>query len=101
VPQRGLSLGYFDVDQSHRGGVVEDGGALTLDDSSIDHNTASAYGGGVFLLTPGGQVILNTNSVITQNTAAAGGGIYNDAGGTIGGDGTGSVTGNTPDDIVG
>ena len=49
-------------------------GALVLDDASaIHHNTATAYGGGVFNY---GTLTIGGSAAIRDNIASMGGGIY-------------------------
>jgi predicted outer membrane repeat protein len=58
---------------------------VTLTDTSVDHNTASGNGGGIYNSGYSGTAALNLdNSDVTSNTVTGnGGGIYNDgAGGT-------------------
>ena len=74
-------------------------GVLTLNGTStISHNTATDVGGGIANIF--GLVTMNDTSSVTQNSALeGGGGVYNN-GGTVTING-GTVTGNTPDDILG
>lgn len=59
------------------GGIYITGGNLTLDSCTVSHNTAAAYGAGIF--TANGTSTTIINSTIADNTVtsvAAGGGIY-------------------------
>jgi hypothetical protein len=80
------------------GGGISNTGTVTLNDSSsVSGNTAGFAGGGIFNT---GTVNLNDSSSVSGNSADfAGGGIFNYPGGTVNLNG-GTVTGNTPDDIV-
>ncbi|HII84266.1 MAG TPA: DUF11 domain-containing protein [Methanobacterium subterraneum] len=55
------------------GGIDHRGGTLTVTDSNITHNTATSYGGGI---SNDGALNIQ-NSAINDNTAMFGGGIYN------------------------
>ncbi len=61
------------------GGIYNNGGTLTVSDSTLDHNSASAFGGGI--LNASGTVTVS-DSTLVDNSAFTGGGIYN-AGGTL------------------
>ncbi len=76
-----------------------DTSTLTLDNSTIKGNTASACGGGVYVSKNAGssKVYLKNNSSICNNTAAtncSGGAIYAENTITVSSDGTGTITGN-------
>jgi hypothetical protein len=58
------------------GGIYNDGGTLSLTNSTVSGNTAD-NGGGIY--NQGGTTTL-TNSTVSGNTATTGGGIYNDGG---------------------
>ncbi len=62
------------------GGGIENGGALFLSDTIIEHNKGATYGGGIDNF--GGQVRL-VRVVVRKNEAAAGAGIANDNGATL------------------
>ncbi len=81
------------------GGINNDGGLVTLNGSSSVSDNYGFNGGGINN-TNGGTVTLNDSSSVSGNTAdLVGGGIFNYPGGTVNLNG-GTVTGNTPDDIV-
>ncbi len=63
------------------GGIYNNGGTVTVSDSTIAHNDASYFGGGIY--NNGGTVTVS-DSTIADNSASAfsGGGIYN-GGGTV------------------
>jgi hypothetical protein len=75
------------------GGISNDGGTVTLTNSTISNNT-SVYGGGIW---SNGTVTL-IDSTISHNTAFRGGGIFND-GGTVRLTNS-TVSDNTRDQIV-
>jgi len=87
------------------GGGIEllspQGSVILNSHAFISQNTAANAGGGIYI--DQGTVTLNTNAVITKNTVTGaggeGGGIYNSAGTINPGDGTGTISGNTPNDI--
>ena len=57
------------------GGIVNNGGLLTVqNDSRIEDNDSSTWGGGIFNL--GGRVLLNDSSQVSLNSGGRGGGIY-------------------------
>lgn len=60
------------------GGVYNNGGTLTVTDSSFSGNTSFSYGGGIH--NHGGTLTV-TNSTFSGNRAAGGGGVANAAGG--------------------
>ncbi|WP_239310298.1 MULTISPECIES: hypothetical protein [unclassified Frankia] len=73
------------------GGILNDGGTLTLQDSEVTHNTATNTGGfgadGGGIANEGGTLTLQ-DSEIADNTAADnvdddGGGVSNNSGGTV------------------
>ena len=61
------------------GGIFNNGGSVTLTNSTIASNTATATGGGGIVNFGGGSVAL-TNSTVASNTAPTGGGIFNQEG---------------------
>ncbi len=57
------------------GGIFNNGGTLTLQNSSLAAgNDADGWGGGIF--NYGGSLIVNDSSLISDNTTGRGGGIY-------------------------
>lgn len=56
------------------GGIFNDNGTVTLNNSTVSNNTASAGGGGIH--NDWGTVTLN-NSTVSNNYASTGGGIFN------------------------
>ncbi len=62
----------FSVETGSGGGILDKGGSLTIDTSTICGNTAY-HGGGISIVS--GAVTI-TGSTIRDNTAVAGGGIY-------------------------
>lgn len=79
------------------GGGIYNSGTVTLNDSSSVSSNSAIFGGGIFNT---GTVTLNDSSSVSGNTADFdGGGIFNYPGGTVNLNG-GTVTGNTPNDIV-
>ena len=79
------------------GGILNDGTAVTITNTTITTNTAALEGGGIWNNT--GTVTIDTNSIINANVAQGtaadngGGAIYNSAG-TVNVTG-GSITNNT------
>ena len=70
-----ISGGYM-FDATHGGGVFRvEGGALTIDDSTLEENATSSYGGAIFALSDATLTVTN-DSVISGNTAFRGGGVY-------------------------
>ncbi|MHB1988308.1 MAG: choice-of-anchor Q domain-containing protein [Acidimicrobiales bacterium] len=64
----------------HGGGIDNAGGTVTVTDSTISGNTAGYFGGGVFTV---GRAVTVTDSTISGNTASElGGGIFKN-GGTV------------------
>ncbi len=61
------------------GGIANEGGTLTLNSSTVSGNTANGVGGGIY--NSSGTLTLN-NSTVNGNSATAGGGIYR-GGGTV------------------
>ena len=57
------------------GGIINDEGNITLDDSTIEANVAKGDGGGIF--NANGTVLIRNNSEIGDNEAEDGAGIYN------------------------
>ena len=65
------------------GGIAVSNGSLAITATTIDNNTATTSGGGVFLGNDGGNgAVVMVNSTVSTNTAASGGGF-------------GAATGNT------
>jgi hypothetical protein len=60
----------------HGGAILNEQGALTLEDSEVLTSTAT-YGGGIFILGGSANITLIKNSMIHDNRAAYGGGIQN------------------------
>jgi predicted outer membrane repeat protein len=87
---------------AREGGGIFTLGPLVLDgESSVSQNVASGNGGGIYNKR---ELVLSGSSSVTENKASGhGGGIYNvkSEGGTInfGKGWSGTVSGNTPDDI--
>ena len=57
------------------GGISNDGGTLTIQNTTISENTAAGYGGGVYNVGS----LTAINSTIRGNTASGGGGIFGGA----------------------
>ncbi len=80
---RADNVGFFD--NNGGGGISNDGGTLTLTNSTVSGNTADEFGGG--LRNTGGTLTL-TNSTVSGNTvndvfSGFAAGILNDGGGTL------------------
>lgn len=70
-----ISGGYM-FDATHGGGVFRvEGGALTLDGSTLEENATRSYGGAVFAFDDATLTITN-DSTISGNSAFRGGGVY-------------------------
>jgi predicted outer membrane repeat protein len=82
------------------GGIFNDHGSLLLVGAALSANSTSGDGGGIYL--SGGSLDYRTGTTITSNFAAGtGGGIFNHFGSAgISDDGTNTVSGNLPNDIV-
>lgn len=82
------------------GGILNEGGTITLTDCSVTNNEVAGIGGGIY--TVSGNITLSGTRV-SGNTAGpdnlAGGGIYNVEATVTLRDGS-TVSGNTPDDCV-
>jgi hypothetical protein len=79
------------------GGGIYNSGTVSLNNSSSVSGNSAIFGGGIF---NSGTVNLNNSSSVSGNSAdLEGGGIFVYPGGTVNLNG-GTVTGNTPDDIV-
>ena len=81
-----LTLEHLRVTGGHPadagGGIYLQGGSLTLNSVTVDHNQAS-YGGGVFQEGAAGAVTVN-DSIISENTASfTGGGIFTKGSATL------------------
>ena len=64
--------------QGDGGGVLNDRGVLIASNSTIDHNTTTGHGGGIYNDT--NSIVDLTNVTLSANTAAIdGGGIHNEA----------------------
>jgi hypothetical protein len=62
-------------------GIIFSSGTLTLNNSTVSHNTETTEDGGGIVNERSGTVTLN-NSTVSDNSAESGGGIYN-ASGTV------------------
>lgn len=78
---------------STNGGGILNSGTLTLDQSSVEGNSASNEGGGINLQSE--AVLILNKSTISKNVAVSGGGIYN-AWGTLFGHNS-TISSNTAD----
>ncbi|MBP1927754.1 hypothetical protein J2741_000301 [Methanolinea mesophila] len=74
------------------GGIFNDDGSVDLSWISIQDNSASLSGGGIY--TMGGTVTMDGNTTVAGNTAPVGGGVVND-GSTLTMDSGSAITGNT------
>lgn len=72
-----ITGGYAYLGPYNGGGIANNGGILTVNDSTFSNNTAGRHGGGLF--NSGGTVVLN-NNIFTGNWAGYGGGIFNENG---------------------
>ncbi|MBF0161171.1 MAG: DUF4347 domain-containing protein [Magnetococcales bacterium] len=75
-----LTVQYTTVSNSSAGfggGIYLGNGTLNLYDSTVNTNTGTSSGGGLYVNTTGSYAIDNTT--ITGNTAAAGGGIFDNS----------------------
>jgi CSLREA domain-containing protein len=67
------------VAENHAGGISQNGGNGTLEETRVIDNTSTGWGGGIFLYN--GVMTIRTSS-IARNAAATGGGIANREGGS-------------------
>jgi len=79
------------------GGGIRNDGTLTLTDSTVTGNSSAYHGGGIF---NSGMLSL-TNTAVTANSAQSGGGIWNAWVVDVCIAPTMTVTGNTPNQVVG
>jgi predicted outer membrane repeat protein len=77
----------------------QDRPALTVADSAVTNNMASAVGGGIF--NDAGVVTMQAGTVINNKATVTGGGLFNTDGGAVTFDAESAVVENTPDDCVG
>jgi polymorphic membrane protein len=73
--------------------------ALTVVDSAVSNNGASAVGGGIF--NDAGVVTMQAGTVINNKATVTGGGIFNTDGGAVTFDAESAVVENTPNNCVG
>jgi large repetitive protein len=75
-----LFLNNIRIDQGSSteggGGILNNGGILTLKSCAIGDNTAASFGGGIF--STAGSTLEVSNCTFTGNSSAGGGGIRND-----------------------
>lgn len=82
VTVRGLSIQNGDtLGASPGGGVRNDGGTLTIENTALIGNNALLGGGGIF--NNGGTLWLSSGIIISNTTGSSGGGIYNSSGGVL------------------
>lgn len=80
-------------------GIDPEPGSVTLSDSSVTGNTATAIGGGIF--NDGDVVSLNATTVFENTATVTAGGIFNTAGGVVTLDTRSAVLDNDPNNCIG
>jgi hypothetical protein len=80
VVLKGLRISNGSADQG--GGILNDGGSLTLRRCTLSGNAASEKGGGVYNIN-GGSLTVSDGTVFSSNVAADGGGISNEIGSSL------------------
>jgi parallel beta-helix repeat protein len=76
LPEASVTISNLSFTDSHtKLGFVNNGGQLTLNNTTVSGNTASNLGGGIF--NDSESTLVLNNSTVSGNTANYGGGIYN------------------------